>query len=225
MSTFTVPLPDGAHTTAIAYDAQTPDPTPLLVLAHGAGADQRHRGMVAIAAGLAERGVDVVTFNFLYTEQRRRAPDRTAVLEACWRHVLAFVRPRARGPVFLGGKSMGGRIASHIAAEGIEGVRGLVLLGYPLHPPGRPNQLRDQHLPDVAAPMLFVQGSRDAFGAPAELAPVVARCRHATVHVVNEGDHSFAVPKRSGRTGEQALREVQDAVGAWVLERSRRPLE
>jgi hypothetical protein len=210
-------LSSGARTTALAYPAeQAAERAPLLVLAHGAGADQRHPFMVSVAEGLARRGVDVVTFNFSYTEERRRAPDRNDALEACWRSVLDQVRARARGPLFIGGKSMGGRIASQIAAKDAAGMRGLVFLGYPLHPPGRPSQLRDEHLPAIAVPMLFVQGSRDAFGTPEELAPVVARCRAATVHVVEGGDHSFAVPKRSGLAAARILSGVLDAIVAWV---------
>ena len=121
----------------------------------------------------AGRGLDVLTFNFLYTEQRRRAPDRTEALDACYRAAVGAARRHfARDRVFIGGKSMGGRIASQVAAQGVEGVEslsGLVFLGYPLHPPGKPEQRRDAHLPAIAQPMLFVQGSKDAFGTAAEL--------------------------------------------------------
>src|SRR5262245_40422869 len=158
-----------ARTTAVISPAHTRNsPASTLILAHGAGADQRSRFMTAFADALSTRGIDVVTFNFLYTEQRRRAPDRRPQLVACYRSVISAAQaelPSAREYLFIGGKSMGGRAATHVAAEDRAlPIRGLVLLGYPLHPPGRPDQRRDSHLPDVRRPMLFVQGSRDAFG-------------------------------------------------------------
>src|SRR5205823_3283639 len=142
------------------------------------GAPQTHPWMLSMAHALCERGVDVVTFNFLYAEARRRAPDRPDVLEATWRAALAAVGARTAGAprqrLFAGGKSMGGRIATQVAAAGgAPDAAGLVLLGYPLHPPGQPKKLRSAHLPSVPVPMLFVQGSRDTFGTPAELSPLV----------------------------------------------------
>ena len=229
---FSFDLDGGARTTGILYAAAAAAAPPMLALAHGAGADQRHRFMVAVAEGLSARGFDVVTFNFLYMEQRRRTPDRTDALESCWRRAIDAVEMRARGPLFLGGKSMGGRIASQVAAQPRDRppadderrrtrVAGLVFLGYPLHPPGKPSQLRDKHLPAVPAPMLFVQGARDAFGTPDELAPVVARCASATVHVVADADHSFAVPKRSGRSESHVVGEILEAVSSWIRSRTR----
>jgi predicted alpha/beta-hydrolase family hydrolase len=217
-----VELPSGAKTSAVAYTASA-SAAPFLVLAHGAGADQRHRFLVDAAEGLAARGVDVITFNFLYTEAKRRAPDRNDALEACWSGVLAWALRRARGPVFLGGKSMGGRIASQIAAKDAPNVAGLVFLGYPLHPPAAPERLRDKHLPDVKAPMLFVQGTRDAFGTPEELSPIVVRCHPGTrVLVIEGGDHSFAVPKSAPVTSAQVFRAVVDDVAAWIHDVSSR---
>ena len=135
--------------------------------------------MTAFAHALAARGADLITFNFLYTERKRKLPDRAPALESCYRAVIDAVREHvdsARRALFIGGKSMGGRIATQVAAAdaGLP-MAGLVLLGYPLHPPGRPDRLRDAHLPGVARPMLFVQGTRDAFGTPAELAPILGR--------------------------------------------------
>src|ERR1700704_5048123 len=133
------------------------------MLAHGAGAGQQHPFMTAFADAIAARGIDVVTFNFLYIEQKRRLPDRGPALEACYRAAIDATRREvtaARRALFIGGKSMGGRIATQVAAAdaGLP-LAGLVLLGYPLHPPGRPERLRDAHLPAVSRPMLFVQGS------------------------------------------------------------------
>jgi predicted alpha/beta-hydrolase family hydrolase len=171
---------------------------PTLVLAHGAGAPQTHPWMVATAKAIARCGIDVVTFDFLYTAAGRRAPDKNDRLEATWRAALGAVRRRlsggSAGRVYIGGKSMGGRIASQIASQPDIDVAGVVLLGYPLHPPGQPLKLRAAHLARVRAPMLFVQGSRDAFGTPDELAPILAGLPARTrLYVVDGGDHSFAV--------------------------------
>jgi predicted alpha/beta-hydrolase family hydrolase len=180
--------------------------------------------MVAMARAIAERGVSVVTFNFVYAEQRKRVPDRANVLEDTWLAALAAVRAhRAAGAprsaeerLFIGGKSMGGRIATQIAArEGVD-VAGIVLLGYPLHPPGKPTQLRKAHLPHVRAPMLFVQGSRDAFGTPDELRPVLGDLPLARLLVVEGGDHSLTVPKKAGVTLEQTMARVADAIAAFT---------
>src|SRR5947208_11647194 len=122
----------------------------------------------------------------------------------------------------IGGKSMGGRIASQVAAAGIGELAGLVFLGYPLHPPGRAERLRAAHLPDINAPMLFVQGSRDAFGTPDELRPILTRLQApAALHVIEGGDHSFKVPKRSGVAQGDAHRAILDHIADWLRERSR----
>ena len=193
----------------------------VLVLAHGAGADQRSSWMVAFARALSGLGVDIVTFNFLYTESRRRAPDRRPLLDACYRAVIDEVRRHVNSArsLFIGGKSMGGRIATHIAADDPNlDVKGLVLLGYPLHPPGRPDQPRDAHLPAVGRPMLFVQGSRDAFGTPRELEPVVARISPPpTLSVVEGGDHSFKVRTVAARQAA-AFDDVQRRIVGWIRE-------
>jgi predicted alpha/beta-hydrolase family hydrolase len=185
-----------AKTSALLYPGA--DPHATLVLAHGAGGRQMHPFMVGVAERLGARGFDVVTFDFLYTHAGRRLPDKSDVLEATWRAVIDAVR--ARKDVFsarllIGGKSMGGRIATQVAGGGGAGVlAGLVLLGYPLHPPGKPQQLRAAHLPSVRAPMLFLQGAKDTFGTPEELAPIVAPLFAGTRLVPFErGDHSLAV--------------------------------
>jgi len=160
-----------------------------------------------------------VKFNFPYTERKARAPDRPAVLEATWRAVAAAVRddeelaPRL---LALGGKSMGGRIASMIAADG-EPCAGLVLLGYPLHPPGRPEQLRTRHLPAISVPMLIVQGERDAFGTPDELRPVLRKLKaKSELYVVAGGDHSFKVPKSAGTPQAEVHARVQHEIERWL---------
>ena len=143
-----------------------------LLLAHGAGANQRHAYMVGTAERLSARGISVVTFDFPYTEQGKKLPDKNDVLEACFRDVFAAVRAKVDGALFTGGKSMGGRIASQVAAKGGIDPAGLVLLGYPLHPPGKPTQWRDKHLPEVKARCSSCRGRADALR-PGDLAPRV----------------------------------------------------
>jgi hypothetical protein len=217
-SELSVPLEAGAATTALVYAAERP--AAALILGHGAGAGQRHRFMVSFAHALAARHIDVITFNFLYTEQGRRLPDRPAALEACYRHVVQAVADHvesARNHLFIGGKSMGGRIATQIAAGAVLPIRGLVLLGYPLHPPGRPEQRRDRHLPAVARPMLFVQGSRDTFGTLAELTPVLSGLKPPPVlHIVEGGDHSFALSKKDSARQAAVFDDVQQAIVDWI---------
>ena len=233
-SELTVRLATGAATTALVYAASDVGPgepseigsEPVvrrraLILAHGAGAGQRSSFMVDFADALSSLGLDVVTFNFPYTEQRRKIPDRAAVLESCYRDVVAAVRrdiDSARRLLCIGGKSMGGRIATQIAAaDPTLPVAGLVLLGYPLHPPGRPLERRDKHLPAVGRPVLFVQGSRDAFGTSEELTPVVERLQPAaTLHVVPHGDHSFKLSKRDPVAQAAVYAAIQQAIVVWV---------
>jgi predicted alpha/beta-hydrolase family hydrolase len=193
-----------------------------LILGHGAGAGQTSDFIVSFASGLAARGIDMVTFNFLCREQARRIPDSNDKLEACYRAVIEAVREQIksdRDALAIGGKSMGGRIASQVAAAGIGDLTGLVFLGYPLHPPGRPDRLRAMHLSRVKAPMLFVQGSRDAFGTPDELRPIVAPLDPpADVYVVEGGDHSFKVRKGAGIGQEEVHRAIQDHIAGWLHE-------
>lgn len=205
----------GGATTARVYPASGAGPT--LVLAHGAGAPQTHPWMVAMARALAAAGVSTVTFNFLYAEGRRGAPDRPGVLEATWLAVLGGLRAQGLGPrLFAGGKSMGGRIATQVAARSGVEVAGLVLLGYPLHPPGNPGKRRDAHLTAVRAPMLFVQGSRDAFGTQAEMEPLVEGLPRARLLLIEGGDHSLATPKRSGVTLPQTMTRVAAEVARFT---------
>ena len=213
----------GAATTALVYRASGGDAAQAaLMLAHGAGAGQHNAFMVEFARAPSALGPDIVTFNFLYIEQGRRIPDRAPVLEACYRAAIDTVRTElesARRALTIGGKSMGGRIATQVAAaDGALPVAGLVLLGYPLHPPGKPLQRRDKHLPSVGRRMLFVQGSRDAFGTPDELSPVLDVLQPAaTLHVVKQGDHSFKLPRRDPAAQASVHAEVQRVIAAWIL--------
>jgi uncharacterized protein len=226
-SELSVRLETGAATTALVYHAfrpaaaSHPEIPAALVLGHGAGAGQRSAFMVDFATALSSMGVDVVTFNFLYTEQGRKIPDRAPALEACYRSVIEAVRAEvgtATRALFIGGKSMGGRIATQVAAADPQlPIAGLVLLGYPLHPPGRPAERRDKHLPAVARPMLFVQGTRDAFGTPDELAPVLATLQPPPrLHVVERGDHSFKLPRKDPPAQAAVYAEVQRAIVSFV---------
>lgn len=190
-----------------------------LLLAHGAGAGQRSPFMTATARALATRGIVTGTFDFPYMQARRKVPDRAPVLEEAWRAAVASARETDgfRGlPLFIGGKSMGGRIASQAAAAQALGVAGLIFLGYPLHPPGKPQQRRDGHLPSIAAPMLFVQGSRDTFGTADEIRDLLPRLERAELHVVDNGDHSFKVPKTGGKSQEDVMEEIYDRIVAFV---------
>jgi predicted alpha/beta-hydrolase family hydrolase len=211
---------DGGDVTAIAYPAATPFAT--LLLAHGAGAGQRHPYMVGTAERLKARGVSVVTFDFAYTERGKKLPDPNDALEACLSAVFAAVRSVADGPLFAGGKSMGGRIASQCAAKGTIDPAGLVFLGYPLHPPKKPETRRDRHLPAVRVPMLFVQGTRDEFGTRDEIAPLVATlaqtAKGTRFYEVVGGDHSHAVPKRGGVGQAEVFEGIADAIVEWMRE-------
>lgn len=187
-----------------------------LVLAHGAGAGQKSAWMVKAAQALAERDITCFTFDFPYITAGKHVPDKAPVLEASWREALDAARTRSGGlPVFVGGKSMGGRIATHIAAQGLQGVRGLVLLGYPLHPPGRPDKRRDAHLPDIKEPMLIVQGASDTFGNETEMTALLPSLQNATLHVIATGDHSFKV-KGGAKAQQPAFDEVMNTVAAWI---------
>jgi uncharacterized protein len=218
-SELAVRLGTGAATSALVYPGD--DAAATLVLAHGAGAGQRSAFMVAFAAALSSLGLDVVTFNFPYTEQRRRIPDRAPVLEACYRDVIAAVRGElgsARRVLCIGGKSMGGRIATQVAAADASlPVAGLVLLGYPLHPPGRPLERRDKHLPSIGRPMLFVQGTRDAFGTPDELTQILQTLEPApTLQVVPQGDHSFKLSRKDPAAQAAIETVIQRSIAGWI---------
>jgi uncharacterized protein len=193
----------------------------VVVLGHGAGSNRKHPSLRTLADGLAASGRRVVLYNFPYTEARRRGPDPPAVLEATTRAVGDFVRSSLHAERLVhGGRSMGGRIASQVVAQGAP-ADALVFLAYPLHPPGQPERLRDRHLPAIRVPMLFVQGTRDAFARPDLLDGVLARLGEAaTLHRIDDADHSFAVPKRSGRTAAQVQEEVLRVVVGWLGERS-----
>lgn len=185
-----------------------------VVLAHGAGGTLDTPGLSAYADALAAAGVDAVRFNFPYAEAKRRVPDPRVRLVAAYRAVAEQVASSA-GEIYAGGRSMGGRIASHLAAEGFP-LRGLVFLAYPLHPPRQPHLLRTAHLGAIAVPMLFLQGSRDAFARMDLLRPAVAALPAATLHVIEGADHSFRV---AGRSPAEVVQELAGATVDWMADK------
>jgi|KBSSwiStaDraftv2_1062776.scaffolds.fasta_scaffold09642_7 predicted alpha/beta-hydrolase family hydrolase len=197
------------------------------LLGHGAGASQDSGFMRMFASGLASRGLDVMTFNFIYMEQGRSVPDQKGKLESCFRAVIdAAVKHRKlkHNRLLIGGKSMGGRIASQVAAAASQGkepladhITGLVFLGYPLHPPGAPEKLRVEHLEHIRKPMLFVQGTRDALGTPEEIQPFIKGFKPAAkIHTIEGGDHSFKAPKKFGLPQEEIYDTAMNEIVRWA---------
>lgn len=219
MTDVRIPLPAGGTVTGRV--ARAGDGAPAAVLGHGAGSDLAHPHLVALQQDLPAHGVSVVTYNFPYRDARRRFPDRRPVLDATARAVLDWTADTL-APAWLvaGGRSMGGRIASHVVA-GDARVRGLCFLGFPLHPADEPAVERAAHLPALALPMLFVQGEHDALADRALLRAVLGGLPRATLHEVAAADHSLAVAKRSGRTADEVTREILAAVRGWLADLAR----
>lgn len=212
---------DRESVTALLYPASKHERAGVtVVLGHGAGANHLSGFMRMVADGLAARGFDVMTFNFLYMEQKRHVPDPKARLESCYLAVIKTAlghRKLKKNRLVIGGKSMGGRIASQVAAAEPDGIAGLVFLGYPLHPLGRPDKLRAEHLENIRAPMLFVQGARDAFGREEEIRAVIKKLGlPAKIYVVESGDHSFKVPKSLGVPQATVYEMIMDKVAEWA---------
>jgi uncharacterized protein len=207
----------GDVTVTAAY-ARPDNPSATIVVAHGAGAGMEHPFLTGLTAALNGLGVATLRFNFPYREAGRKFPDRPPVAIAAWRAAMAAAAEQAAkhqdtGPLWAAGKSFGGRMASMAVADGMDAA-GLIYLGYPLHPPGKPEKLRDEHLYGLATPMLFLQGSRDTFATPEILADVVSRIGpHAVLQWVDGGDHSFAVAgnKRPATEVGASLAQPMDA--------------
>ena len=193
--------------------------TAILVLAHGAGAGMRHPFMSTVADGLAARGITTLRYQFPYMERGGKRPDRPETAVACVRAAVAEAAGLApRLPLLAGGKSFGGRMTSQAQAQtALPGVRGLVFFGFPLHAANRPSVTRAAHLADVHVPMLFLQGSRDALADPDLIVDTATRLGpRATLAMTEGADHSFHVPKRSGRTDAEVMDALLDTLVAWV---------
>ncbi|HYL84004.1 MAG TPA: alpha/beta family hydrolase [Candidatus Angelobacter sp.] len=191
----------------------------LLLLAHGAGAGMRHTFMEALANELTGVNVATLRYQFPYMEQRRRVPDSPAILTATVAAALRAAEKLAPGlPLLAGGKSLGGRMTSHAAAQGLlTGVCGLVFFGFPLHPPTAPGTKRADHLPKVPMPMLFLQGTRDTLADLTLLRPICAKLgSRATLHIIESADHSFHVLKRSGTNDASVLRHLAETTSSWA---------
>ena len=189
------------------------------VFAHGAGAGMSHAFMEAIATGLYARGIATLRYQFPFMEKGSKRPDSPAVAQVAVRAAVAEARKRCRGmPLIAGGKSFGGRMTSQAqASRPLPGVRGLAFLGFPLHPPDKPAILRAEHLWEVEIPMLFVQGTRDKLAELRLLKSVTKRLgKRATTHLIDQADHAFHMPARSGRTDSDVMIDILDAFTGWV---------
>lgn len=212
-----LPLPDGSSVSALLDLPSAPQA--CYVFAHGAGAGMQHPFMQAIASGLAERGMAVLRFQFPFIERGARRPDPPALAQGAVRAAVAEAARRLPGvPLFAGGKSFGGRMSSQAqAAQALPEVRGLVFVGFPLHPAGKPGSDRGEHLAQVKLPMLFLQGTRDAL---ADLGLIKQTAEglgnRATLHIVEGADHSFHVLARTGRSDAQVREELVEAIVRWV---------
>jgi predicted alpha/beta-hydrolase family hydrolase len=195
------------------------DARAVYVLAHGAGAGMTHPFLAEMAGALAERGIATLRYQFPYMEKGGRRPDSPAVAQATVRAAVGEAgRLMPQLPLVAGGKSFGGRMTSSaVAAEPFAGVAGIAFLGFPLHPPGRPGDERGDHLFEVTVPMLFLQGTRDEFAELELIEPLVRRLgRRATIHLVDQANHSFRVPAKTGRRPSDIIGELADTLAGWL---------
>ena len=214
-----IAIPGGPTVSALLQ--ATKRPRAGLVLAHGAGAGMGHPFLAAVSRGLAARGIACLRFQFPYMERGATRPDAPEPAQAAVRAAVAQAARLLPGlPLFAGGKSYGGRMTSQAQAQApLPGVRGLVFLGFPLHPPGKPSIERAAHLSAVRVPILFLQGARDDFAAPDLLQPLVkGLADRATLHLFPDADHSFHVPARSGRKDADVLAELLDRMAEWIAQ-------
>lgn len=194
------------------------DKNPGVLLAHGAGTDQDHPMMAALRDGLADLGYPVMAFNYAYTERGSKRPDPQARLLAVHRAALEWFKANVTDRVVLMGRSMGGRMGTYLAAEGAD-IEGVILHAYPLHPAGRPEKLRKDHLPDITVPMLFVVGTRDPLSQMALYDKWVRPLSTVETFEVQDGDHSMRVRKASGRTNEEVHAEILARIGEYLAAR------
>ena len=186
----------------------------VFVYAPGAGSNHEDGFGKLLAELLPAQGVGMVRFQFPYMEAEWGRPDQPRVLEETWRAVIEIVRPEAKMTI-VGGRSMGGRYASRVVAQGAP-ADGLALFAYPLHPPGNPERPRDGHFPEIKTPTLFCSGARDSFATPEELRTAAAEVPDATIHILQGADHGFAVPRSTGRTRDDVWAEAAEAFLAWL---------
>ena len=220
LTTLTIPLPSGGSISGMLQKPARPEA--CYVFAHGAGAGMTHAFMAAMAQGLAGRGIATLRFNFPFMEQGSKRADSPAIAHGAIRAAVAeAARQLPDVPLFAGGKSYGGRMTTQAqAAEPLPGVQGIVLVGFPLHPAGKPSTERAVHLEGVKLPMLFLQGTRDAL-ADIDLVTETTKSvgKRATLHIVEGADHAFHVLVRSGRTDAQVHEELLDTMTAWMTQR------
>ncbi|CAG1003110.1 hypothetical protein PHYC_03042 [Phycisphaerales bacterium] len=216
-TSISIPIPGADPVSGRLHGPQSP--RACYVFAHGAGAGMNHPFMAAVAEGFAQRGLGTLRYQFPYMEKRSKRPDSPAVAHAAVRAAVAEAARRLPGrPLFAGGKSFGGRMTSQAqAAATLPDVRGLIFVGFPLHPAGKPSDDRAEHLSAVRIPMLFLQGTRDELADLDLLRPVVKSLgEKATLTLFEHADHSFHVPAKSGRKDPQVLAELLDAAAAWI---------
>ncbi len=216
-ATWTVAVGDTGERTTVVYDpASTSDADTVIIFGHGASSHLAHQTVTSLCAALREAGVHTVRYNFLYTEQKKGPPDRMPKLLLCLAAVAQSVQERLNPRRLLaGGHSMGGRIASMMAADA-NPFHGLILCGYPLHPAGQPEKLRSEHLSQISVPVLCCNGTRDELCRRDLMDPIVAGFPRWTMHWIEAADHSFHVQKKSGRTEEEIRAEFRDTVRAWM---------
>ena len=212
--TFQVSVRPETSVTAVRTMPDTEPANGLFIYAPGAGSNINDPFGSYLSQRLVQAGFAFVRFQFPYMEAGKRRPDQTSLLEETWKQVIETVKI-ADAKVIIGGRSMGGRIASHVAAQGAA-VDAVALFAYPLHPPGNPGKSRDSHLPQIASPALFCSGTRDTFATPEELAAAAATVPRATVHPLEGADHGFAVLKSSGRTKEDVWSEATAFLLSWL---------
>jgi predicted alpha/beta-hydrolase family hydrolase len=213
-------IPVGVETTSAVFDSAEPEDRGIVfVCAHGAGGNMNDRAVLQTANAMRQRGFGVVRFNFLYKEKKSGRPDPMPRLKECITAVVSRVREELKPrTLIIGGRSMGGRAASMLAAEDFA-CDGLLLLAYPLHPPGRPEQLRDAHLPAIKVPVICFNGTRDPFCTPELMNEVLKRVKTRwEMHWVEGADHSFHVLKSSGKTDAEVMGGIGDAARAWVVD-------
>ena len=216
----TIALPSGGNTSGLLLAPA--GAAACYVFAHGAGAGMTHAFMAAMAQGLAERGIATLRFNFPFMEQGSKRPDSQAVAHAAIRAAVAEASRRLPDmPLFAGGKSFGGRMTTQAQAlEPLPGVRGIALVGFPLHAAGKPSTERAAHLAGVKVPLLFLQGTRDALADLDLITQTTAGLgKRATLHVVEGADHAFHVLVRSGRNDDQVREELLDTLAGWMKKR------